>query len=66
MHLLEVGVDIAVSALWLGHESIETTDGYVEGDLELKQRALEKLTPASGKVSRFKPGDSLLAFLAGL
>lgn len=66
MHLLQSGVDIAVIALWLGHESIETTHGYIEADLELKQRALEKLTPASGKVSRFKPGDSLLQFLGSL
>jgi len=64
MHLLQSGVDIAVIALWLGHESIETTHGYVEADLELKQRALDKLIPASGKVSRFKADDSLLEFLA--
>lgn len=66
MHLLQSGVDIAVIALWLGHESIETTHGYVEADLELKQRALDKLTPASGKVSRFKADDSLMRFLANI
>ena len=66
LHLLQAGVDIAVIALWLGHESIETTHGYVEADLEMKQRALEKLTPATGTVSRFKAGDSLLQFLAKL
>lgn len=66
MHLLQSGVDIAVIALWLGHESIETTHGYVEADLEAKQRALDKLTPATGKVSRYKAGDSLLQFLAKL
>ena len=66
MHLLQAGVDIAVIALWLGHESIETTHGYVEADLEMKQRALEKLTPATGTVSRFKASDSLLQFLSKL
>ena len=66
MHLLQGGVDIAVIALWLGHESIETTHGYVEADLEIKQRALDKLTPASGKVSRYKPSDSLMRFLTSL
>jgi integrase/recombinase XerD len=66
LHLLQSGVDIAVIALWLGHESVETTHGYVEADLELKQRALDKLTPAAGKVTRFKAGDSLLRFLAAL
>lgn len=66
MHLLQAGVDIAVIALWLGHESTETTHGYIEADLEMKQRALQKLTPASGTVSRFKPGDALLQFLSKL
>ena len=66
MHLLQAGVDIAVIALWLGHESIETTHGYVEADLEMKQRALDKLTPASGQVSRYKPTDKVLRFLASL
>jgi integrase/recombinase XerD len=42
MQLLQSGVDIAIIALWLGHESIETTHGYVEADLASKQKALEK------------------------
>jgi integrase/recombinase XerD len=66
MHLLQAGVDIAVIALWLGHENIETTHGYVEADLQMKQQALDKLTPATGQVSRYKPEDKLLRFLASL
>jgi site-specific recombinase XerD len=66
LHLLQSGVDIAVIALWLGHENIETTHGYVEADLEQKQRALDKLTPAASKVTRFKAGDAMLRFLAAL
>jgi integrase/recombinase XerD len=66
MHLLQAGVDIAVIALWLGHESIETTHGYVEAGLEMKQRALDKLTPPAGTVGRFKASDSLLQFLSRL
>ena len=66
MHLLQSGVDIATIALWLGHESIETTHGYVEADLASKQKALEKLTPAQGQLRRFQPEDELLRFLAGL
>ena len=46
MHLLQAGVDIAVIALWLGHESIETTHGYMEADLKLKEKALQKLCSA--------------------
>jgi site-specific recombinase XerD len=66
MHLLQAGVDIAVIALWLGHESIETTHGYVDADLKMKEQALDKLTPAHGRSSRFKPGDELLRFLSSL
>lgn len=66
MHLLQSGVDIATIALWLGHESIETTHGYVEADLTSKQKALEKLAPAQGQIQRFQPEDDLLRFLAGL
>jgi len=66
MHLLQSGVDITVIALWLGHESIETTHCYVEADLATKQRALDKITPIQGKLTRFQPDDKLLAFLAAL
>jgi len=66
MHLLQSGVDIATIALWLGHESIETTHGYVEADLTSKQKALEKLAPAQGQLERFQPEDELLRFLAAL
>lgn len=66
MHLLQSGVDIAVIALWLGHESIEATHIYVEADLAIKERALAKLTPAEGTVPRFRPADSVLAFLDSL
>ena len=66
MHLLQAGVDIAVIALWLGHESIETTHGYVAADLQMKEAALDKLTPPQGRPSRFKPKDDLLRFLSAL
>jgi site-specific recombinase XerD len=49
MHLLQSGVDISVIALWLGHESIETTHVYLEADLKTKERALEMLAPAGSK-----------------
>lgn len=66
MHLLQAGVDISVIALWLGHESIQTTHMYVEADLATKERALEKLAPAGRDVKRFKASDTLLTFLASL
>ena len=53
-HLLQSGVDITVIALWLGHE---TTHTYIEADLAMKERALEKTTPHAGRNMRFKPSD---------
>ena len=66
MELLQAGVDRTVIALWLGHESMETTQVYLDADLAMKEKALEKLTPPETKAARFKPGDELLAFLASL
>jgi len=66
LHLLQSGVDIAVIALWLGHESIETTHGYLEIDLAHKEQALQKLSPVEGEVTRFVADDPLLAFLTSL
>ena len=68
MELLQAGVDRSVIALWLGHESIETTQIYLDADLALKEKALAKTTPlVKGKASgRYRPGDKLLAFLKNL
>lgn len=66
MHLLQSGVDISLIALWLGHESIETTHVYIDADMATKERALEKLAPAEAASFRFKPSDSVLAFLQQL
>ena len=66
MALLQSGVDIAVIALWLGHESIETTNKYLHADLSIKEKALAKVQPLGGKFRRFHADDVLLAFLATL
>lgn len=66
MHLLQSGVDITVIALWLGHERIETTHGYIEADLAMKEKALEKTTPQADRSTRFKAADPLLRFLSAL
>ena len=66
MHLLQSGVDITVIALWLGHESIETTHTYVEADLATKEKAVQRIAQPGSRYTRFKAGDSLLRFLATL
>jgi integrase len=66
MHLLQAGVDITVIALWLGHESPATTHGYIEADLEMKKRALDKLVEPARRKVRFTPSADLLTFLDGL
>lgn len=66
MNLLHSGVDTSVIALWLGHEHIQTTQIYLHNDIELKEKALEKTMPHSTKPGRYKPPDSLLAFLERL
>jgi hypothetical protein len=66
MALLQSGVDIAVIALWLGHESIETTNKYLHADLSIKEKALAKVQPPGSKFRRFRADDTLLAFLATL
>ena len=63
MELLQSGVDRAVIALWLGHESVETTQIYLEATLAMKEEALAKTTPPEGKLGRYEPGDELLNFL---
>jgi integrase/recombinase XerD len=63
MQLLNAGVDVAVIALWLGHESIRTTDIYQHADIALKERALARVPQRSTSQARYRPSDPLLAFL---
>ncbi len=66
MRLLQAGVDTAVIALWLGHESVETTQIYLHADLAIKERALARTTPPTSAAGRYRPPDSTLAFLEAL
>ena len=66
MDLLQSGVRRAVIALWLGHESVETTQIYLDASLAMKEEALAKTIPLPGKPGRYKPGDRLMEFLNGL
>ena len=66
MDLLQHGVDRSIIALWLGHESLETTQVYLHADLAMKEKALAKTAPHSVSACRYHPEDALLAFLEGL
>jgi integrase/recombinase XerD len=66
MRLLHAGVDTTVIALWLGHESIETTRIYLDADLSIKELALARTSPTNSKPGRYTPTDTLLMFLEAL
>ena len=66
MELLQNGVDRTVIALWLGHESVETTQMYIHADIELKEKAMARTQPVSAPPGRYRPDDQLLAFLEAL
>jgi len=66
MELLQAGVDRTLIALWLGHESVETTQIYLDANLTMKEEILSKTTPINAKAGRYQPDDDLLAFLKNL
>ena len=66
MNLLHAGVDHALIALWLGHESVDTTQMYINADLRLKEKILEKTSALTSPVVRYRPDDQLLSFLNSL
>jgi len=70
MHLLQSNIDLNMIRSWLGHASIETTNGYVEIDLEMKRKTLkscEKLIPKQGnRGPSWKRSDDILSWLTTL
>jgi site-specific recombinase XerD len=66
MQLRHAGVDLTVIALWLGHESIETTQIYLAADLASREAAVSRLAPVHNGYRRYRATDGLLAFLSGL
>ena len=67
MRMLAAGIDATTIALWLGHESPESTKPYLHADMNLKQRALDRTTPPRNPPGRYTPpDDALLAFLEQL
>lgn len=66
MDLLQHGVDRSVIALWLGHESVETTQFYFHAVMRFKEKALLRTAPLGVKSTRYRPDDHLLRFLEAL
>jgi integrase/recombinase XerD len=66
MNLLQAGNDVAVIALWLGHEQVSTTSIYLHADMTQKERAIARTQPLSTTPGRYRAPDSLLAFLEAL
>jgi len=66
MELLGANVDSSIIALWLGHESVNTTQIYLHAHLALKEAAMARTTPYRTKAGRFRPDDRLLQFLSAL
>jgi integrase/recombinase XerD len=66
MHLLQSGVDLSVIAMWLGHETTQTTHQYLDADLELKKQALACLEPPRVRRSPRSRADGIVEFLKGL
>ena len=63
MDLLQNGIDSAIIALWLGHESVETTNIYLHADLKLKEKAMARTTPSGTTTRKYQPEDAVLALL---
>ncbi len=66
MELLQAGVDPINIALWMGHESLQTTQMYLDASLELKEKILARVGPHDGKPVRYRPDSKLATFLKGL
>ena len=66
MRLLENGVDVTLIAMWLGHESLRSTQTYLNAHMALKEQALARLTPPQTEPGRYTPTDDVLTFLDGL
>jgi site-specific recombinase XerD len=66
VRLLRAGVDTSVIALWLGHADIQTTQIYLRADLTLKEQALARTRPERARPGRYRPPDTLLAWLEAL
>lgn len=54
LHLIQSDVDIVTVKEWLGHVDLKTTSMYVEINIEMKRKALEKCPPPDTKKDKTK------------
>ena len=66
MRLLQAGVDVAVIALWLGHQNTYSTDVYLHADMTIKQAAIDRTRPPQVTAGTYTPTADILAWLASL
>jgi integrase/recombinase XerD len=66
MTLLKAGVDTSIIALWLGHQNTHSTDAYLHADMAIKEQALARVQQPGTSPGRYRPPDTLLAFLDNL
>jgi integrase/recombinase XerD len=66
MELLQAGVDRSMIAIWLGHESLDTTQSYLDANLALKEAVLAKVQPIQSQPGKYRPDDQLLSYLKSL
>ena len=66
MRMLQAGIDRSMIALWLGHECVETTQIYLDANLSMKEKLLEKMLPLKVRSGRYRADDQLLVFLQSL
>jgi site-specific recombinase XerD len=66
MELFQAGVDRALIAIWLGHESLDTTQIYLDANLQLKEAVLNRMNPVKTKQGRYRPDDDLMNYLKQL
>ena len=52
-----------VIALWLCHEQISTTNICLHANLTQKQQAIDRTKLLAARLGRYRPPDTLLAFL---
>lgn len=66
MLLRAQNIDILTIALWLGHETVKSTEIYLHADNKIKQEAIDRIAPTGIPPGKYQAPDQLIAFLEQL